>query len=542
MVPPPDAPDAAPASLPPAPEPVGPDRYRADVVVVGAGVAGLFAAIRLPAHLSVCIVDKGRAGGRSGSSPWAQGGMAAAMGPDDSPALHAADTIRAGDGLCDPAAVAVLAHEAPTRVRQLIDLGAEFDTDDASPDGTALHLAREGGQAVARSIHRADATGAEMVRALRTAAAPRVTRLEASVVALARTPTGRVGGVHVRPAGGGVATVEAAAVLLATGGCGGLFAATTNTDHATGDGVALAATAGAAVRDLEFVQFHPTGLAVTSTWRFLLTEALRGAGATLHDVDGHRFLTDVHPDAELAPRHVVARAILAQPGGAFLDATHLGEAALAHEFPTVLHGARELGFDLATQRVPVTPAAHYMVGGVRTDLDGRTSLAGLWAAGEVASTGVHGANRMAGNSLSEALVFGARAAESIAAELAAGAGPDGPLDAPPALAEPTAGAGDLDALRARLRETMWKGAGPVRDDAGLRWCLAELDAIADALGPRADHPDHVELTSAVTAARLVASSALLRTESRGGHVRDDHPATDPAWGDVHIERVLRPIA
>jgi L-aspartate oxidase len=518
------------SSAPSAPEATAEGTYRCDVLVVGAGVAGLYAAVNLPAELDVVVLDKGRAG-RSGSSPWAQGGMAVALGPDDSPAAHARDTITAGDGLCDPVAVEVLAREAPDRVAHLLQLGTRFDaregTDPSDPHN--LHLAREGGQTHARSVHTADATGAEMVRSLRAAAAPRVSRIEAGAVRLGRHQ-GRVTGVHALTRDGVPLRIEARAVLLATGGCGGLYAATTNQDHATGDGVALALHAGAAVRDLEFVQFHPTGMATEGAWRFLLTEALRGAGATLHDAAGHRFMPDLHPDAELAPRHVVAKAILAQEGGAFLDATHLDREAFATEFPTVLAGAREHGWDLRTQRVPVTPAAHYMMGGVRTDLSARTSLPGLWAAGEVASTGVHGANRMAGNSLVEALVFGHRAAASIAAEL-----PDhGPLDEPPALVD--AAAGDTGRLRGQLRMAMWEHAGPIRRADGLQRALDDLGAVAAALGPPARDATQLELHSAVTVGRTIAAGALLRGETRGGHVRDDAPLTDPRWDGVHTER------
>ncbi len=509
-----------------------------DVAIVGAGVAGLFAAQNLPEGTSICVIDKGSPR-RSGSSPWAQGGMAVAVGDDDSPALHAADTHKAGDGLCDDVAVRVLAQEVPGRLAQLIDLGAQFDPEDPDRPATIdnLHLAREGGQTAARSVHRADATGAEMVRALRAAVAPRVQRLQGTAIRLGQRTDGRVGGVWVLGQDGELIEVRAAAVLLATGGCGGLFAATTNQDRATGDGVALAWEAGAAVRDMAFVQFHPTGLAGEGSWRFLLTEALRGAGATLHDAEGHRFMMDVHPDAELAPRHVVARAILEQEGGrAWLDATHLGEAALRHEFPTVLDGARELGYDLVTERAPVTPAAHYMVGGVRTDVDGRTSVPGLWAAGEVSSTGLHGANRMAGNSLAEALVFGARAAADIARSLTAPA----PLVDRPVLAAATHELADLDALRHELRHRNWAGIGPVREPCGIADTQAWLDQAALRLGPADADPEATELRSALVVSQLIAAAALARHETRGGHVRLDHPDKDPALAGVHHEAVVRP--
>jgi L-aspartate oxidase len=523
-------------SLPDQPTPRAPGRYRADVAIVGAGVAGLYAATLLPRDLDVVLVDKGTPG-RSGSSPWAQGGLAVALGPDDSPALHARDTLAAGDGLGDPLAAWTLAREGPERVRDLLGLGAAFDRvpgREGSDDPADLHLAREGGQSVARSVHTADATGAEMVRVLRDAAAPLVTRLPGTALALATSAEPRVTGLWIVHPEEGVVLLEGRAVLLATGGCGGLFAATTNQDHATGDGLTLAWGAGAAVRDNEFVQFHPTGLAVSGSWRFLLTEALRGAGATLHDADGRRFLEGRHPDAELAPRHVVAKAIIDQPEGAWLDATGIGEEQLEHEFPTVLHGARRYGFDLATERVPVTPAAHYMVGGVRTDLDGRTSVPGLFAAGEIASNGLHGANRMAGNSLTEALAFGARAAEAIARDLpSVRHGEPGP---PPVVTDARFTTERLAELRSRLRDSMWRGAGPIRSAGSLRSTLRELADLETELGPYATDPGHVELLHAVAAARLIAEAALHRTESRGGHVREDHPDADPGW-QLHVERV-----
>lgn len=515
-----------------------------DVLIVGAGLAGLYAAVSLPDGLRVVVVDKGAPGADSGSSPWAQGGLAAALGPDDSPALHAEDTIAAGDGLCDPLAVETLAREAPRHVRRLLELGAVLDRlpgevvpavrGPGDVDLATLSLAREGGQRVARSVRRADATGAELMRALRVAAGPRVTRLPGIVRSLGRDHTGRVTGAFVVTPDGSVA-VRARATILATGGCGGLFAATTNPDNATGDGLALAAAAGAAVRDVEFVQFHPTGLAVSGTWRFLLTEALRGAGATLHAADGTRFLRDRHPDAELAPRHVVAKAILDQPDGtAYLDATHLGEATLVTEFPTVLGGARQHGFDLVTERVPVTPAAHYHMGGVRTDLWGRTSVPGLYACGEVASTGLHGANRMASNSLAEAVVFGARAATAVAGEL-----PDANdgLGPPPSFrATPF---DEVAARRAELRQVMLTGAGPVRDEPGLAEVADRLETWTEELAAPAANVPEIELFHGFRTAAMVVASARLRTESRGGHWREDHPAPDPAWAGVHLERTPR---
>lgn len=510
-------------------------RYDVDVAIVGAGVAGLYAAHRLRelTDARIVIIDKGEPG-PSGSSPWAQGGVAVSVGPDDDPELHAEDTIRAGDGLCDPRAVDVLTREGPAALERLLALGAEFDR---APGG-GLHLAREGGQRVARSVHRADTTGAEMVRVLRAAVVDEVHRLPGIVISLA-VDAGEVRGAWVLT-DDGPASVRARAVLLASGGCGGLYAATTNPDRATGDGLSLAWRAGAALRDLEFVQFHPTGLAPTGGpegWRLLLTEALRGAGATLHDRDGRRFLIDVHPEAELAPRHVVSRAILSQPGGiAYLDATRLGAERLEEEFPTAVEGARSHGIDLATERAPVTPAAHYQVGGVRTDLDGRTSLPRLWAAGEVASTGAHGANRMAGNSLLEALVFGGRAAAAMTVE-GIPTGDDTTSNRGPALATEGPTADQLTDLRRRLRRVVWDGCGPVRTRGSLADAAASVADLVSTVGVPTADPQHIELVHAVTAASLLIRSAALRTETRGVHVRDDHPDADPAWADTHIELV-----
>ncbi|MEX0868919.1 MAG: FAD-binding protein [Nitriliruptoraceae bacterium] len=503
-------------------------RVRTDVAIIGAGAAGLYAASVLDDGLDVVVIDKGRIDHSSGSSPWAQGGLAAAVGEDDDPAQHAHDTMMAGDGLCDASAVDVLTRNAPRHVEALVTLGAAFDRDASG----ALSLAREGGQHRARSVRRADATGAELIRVLRHVAAARVSRLEGIAIELGRADDGTVGGVWVL-ADGQLVAVEARAVVLATGGSGALFAATTNPAGATGDALALASAAGAAVRDVEFVQFHPTALAATGQRRFLLTEALRGAGATLHDVDGHRFMQDVHPDGELAPRHIVAGAILDQTDAvAYLDATILGSTVLEHEFPTAMAGAGEAGFDLRTDRVPVTPAAHYHMGGVRTDLFGRTSAPGLFACGEAASTGVHGANRLAGNSLSEALVFGARAAETAEAELRSHAGP---LGLPPRLARHRRddAATRLDDLRIR----MLRDAGPRRSASA----LADLDAwlaeqTATFGAPVADR-DSIEVHHALRAAALIVRAAQLRNESRGGHYRSDAPTRDPKLDGVHLELI-----
>ncbi len=401
-----------------------------DVLVIGSGVAGLSAALAA-APRRVLVVTKTAFG--SGSSSWAQGGVAVALGDGDSPALHASDTVAVGVGLNDSEAVRVLTAEGPARARQLLALGARFDRDD---DGE-LALGREAAHSVRRIVHAADATGAEIVRTLRTAAVanPTIEVVERSLVLdLLVDPTApggaRVVGALAADADGRLTVYRAGSVVLATGGSGRLYSATTNPIEATADGLALAVRAGATLRDLEFVQFHPTALAAPGVDPLpLVTEALRGEGATIVDETGRRFLTDSHPAGELAPRDVVARAIAAhQLGGhrVFLDArASLGDR-LAERFPTVYTSCLSHGIDARRDLIPVSPAAHYHMGGVATDLDGRTDLPGLFAAGEVATTGVHGANRLASNSLLEGMVFGARAGTAAAHGAEQDHGADGP--------------------------------------------------------------------------------------------------------------------
>ncbi|MEX0991233.1 MAG: FAD-dependent oxidoreductase [Actinomycetota bacterium] len=486
----------------------------ADVCIVGAGIAGLFAACRLPEGTRIAVIDKGPVG--VGSSPLAQGGMAAAVGPGDSWDLHLQDTIAAGDRLVELRAAEVVCREAPARVEDLISLGCSFDT---NPDGS-LHLAREGGQTEARSVHRADETGAEMVRALRLAAGPRVERVEGTVLRFALAD-GDCAGVWTL-VGGEVTLVRAPHTLLATGGAGALFDSTTNNPASTGDGIALGAFAGARLADLEFVQFHPTALAVEESPRPLLTEALRGAGAVLVDRNGRRFMPEAHPLAELAPRHVVTAAILAS-GGAFLDATSLGSDLLDREFPTVVSSCRARGFDPATQALPVKPAAHYLIGGVSTDLDGRTSIPHLYAAGECAATGMHGANRMAGNSLSESVVFAARAAQAMIDDEKPRAGDPDWTDVPRT-------AGDVATRRAETVAAVSLGAGPIRDAKNAQLALEKLETLAgEVAGSPADE-------AMVTTGDLLVRAALSREETRGVHARSDYPQVNPELDGVHFTR------
>ncbi|KNY07515.1 L-aspartate oxidase [Microbacterium sp. GCS4] len=486
------------------------------VVVVGSGIAGLTAALH--AHErghSVVLVTKGRLG--DGCTPFAQGGVAGVYGPDDSAEQHAADTLDAGAGLSDPRAVAALVQDAGARIAELIARGVAFDR---SPDGRLL-LGREAAHRHARIVHAGgDATGAAISQAL--VGAVRSTEIEVREHALLvdlLVTDGRVHGVRLLT-DEAVAEREATSVILATGGAGQLYAHTTNPAGATGDGIAAALRAGAAVADLEFVQFHPTVLVGDAP--FLVSEAVRGEGATLVDEDGRRFIFDTHPDGELAPRDVVARAIArraAEQGSPVrLDATALGAERLAKRFPTIDRVTRERGLDWAREPIPVTPAAHYLMGGVVTDLDGRTTLPGLFAVGEVARTGVHGANRLASNSLLEGAVFAARAVAAL--EEPWPFVPALPVDSVSDAVSPI-GLAPFD--RAALQRLMWDDVGLLRTDEGLRRAFATVRAwIASAPAPRtvAEHED----AALLLVAEATASAALARVEPVGAHYRE--PAGD----------------
>ncbi|MGH2755936.1 MAG: L-aspartate oxidase [Actinomycetota bacterium] len=494
---------------------------KTDVFVIGAGAAGLFAALHLPEGTDVLVVDKGRKG--QGSSPWAQGGVAAALGPDDSPESHAADTMRVAAGHADASAVQVLCYEAPECVLELAELGCDLDRNE---DGT-LHLAREGGQSVSRSAHSVDSTGAAIMKTMREHAAPRVSRVEGVCVRLVVVDGRCVGGWILTDEG--LVQVQATSTVLASGGVGALFESTTNPAGATGDGLVLAWEAGAGLADLEFVQFHPTALALgTGQQRVLITEALRGAGAHVVDADGRRFLFDYHSDGELAPRDVVARAISQRK--TWLDCRHIDATLMESEFPTVVQGCRAHGVDPLQELIPVAPAAHYFIGGVQTDLDGRASIPRLYAVGECSNTGVHGANRLAGNSLAEALVFGRRAARAIAGQRK---GRVKPITDSLELHEAH---GAVDEGWRHLHRVFSGSMGIERDPrklAALPDLLEEI-AIADVSDDRAS----LELRSAAIIARLMARTAALRTESRGVHHRIDHPDPDPYWAGVRL-RIAR---
>jgi L-aspartate oxidase len=505
----------------------------ADVVVVGSGIAGLVTALRCARYGRVLLVTKALLD--QGSTRWAQGGIAAALASDDSPDEHLADTLTAGVGLCDEAAVRTLVTEGPAAVRRLIALGAEFDR---GPDG-AIELTREGGHHRRRIAHAGgDATGAEISRALLAACKDADIEVieHALVLDLLLDEAGRAAGIslHVMGEGrrDGVGAVRARAVVLATGGLGQVFAATTNPEVSTGDGVALALRAGAAVTDLEFVQFHPTVLWLGENARGqqpLISEAVRGEGAHLVDAAGERFMVGRHELAELAPRDVVAKGIMNRlrvtgGGHVFLDGRHLGARAWEQRFPTILASCRHHGIDPVTEPIPVVPAAHYASGGVRTDRWGRTTIPGLYACGEVACTGVHGANRLASNSLLEGLVFAERIAQRIGGEPA----PSGEL------APRHGAAGLLDpAVRGAVQEIMTGHAGVLRDAAGLAAAGRELAALA-ARETAEPCTEAWEATNLHTVATAIVSAAQRREETRGSHWREDFPDRDDTGWLGHL--------
>ena len=473
-------------------------------VVLGAGAAGLWCALHAADRGAVTIVAPGAA--ELSATAWAQGGIAAVVSADDSPEQHAADTLTAGAGLCDPRAVDVLVREAPEAVAELREMGMHFDEE----EGPAL----EGGHS-ARRVHHAggDRSGRALHRFLEETVERHggIVRVDARAVAI-EMRDGVASGVRIE----GGAVVAADRVVLATGGACGIFGRRTGPDTSIGEGFALAWHAGAALADLEFVQFHPTALDVPGWPARLLTEALRGDGAILIDADGDRFMDRFHARGDLAPRDVVARAVLqvreetGRP--VYLDATRVSD--VARRFPTADEQCREVGLDIATEPVPVAPAAHYCMGGVLTDLWGHTTVPALFAAGEVASTGVHGANRLASNSLAEALVFGRRAA-------VAEDGSAMRLAVTDALAPEPAGPMALSAIRERTDRFL----GVRRDGPELSKLRDELEAADDAGGSRA----------ATLVAWLMSAAALRRTESRGGHYRVDFPEPDEAW---HVRQVV----
>ncbi len=511
---------------------------RGDFLVIGSGVAGLRAALSLAEVGEVIVLTK--ADPRESNTGYAQGGIAAVFGADDSAELHAQDTIGAGDGLCSDEAVDVLVHDGPRYVQELLDWGAVFDRDERGQP----ELGREAAHSVRRVLHAHDATGREIGRVLwsRVVAHPRVQVLDdALVISLDRRESQCRGATFVDREGR-AHVVEATRTLLATGGAGQVFRETTNPSVATGDGMAMAFEAGARLADLEFVQFHPTVLSVEGFPRFLLSEALRGEGGRLINNAGERFVARQDAAGDLAPRDVVARAIADETSrtGApvYLSMAHLDPEYVRRRFPTIARACQQASLDLARDRIPVSPAAHYMMGGVETDLHGRTSLTNLFAAGEVACTGVHGANRLASNSLLEGLVFGARAADAMkgptqqAALLARSAEP---IRVP-------ASTGAVVPAADTVRDLMWRKVGLLRTRADLESATAQLSAWWSSVSSAREKVPHDRETrrvgSLATVGYLIARAALRREESRGAHFRADFPTRDDLHWHKHVSDEL----
>jgi L-aspartate oxidase len=499
-----------------------------DAIVVGSGIAGLRAAIEIaaaPARVAILTKD----GPTDSSSDKAQGGLAAVLSDDDEVSLHYEDTLLAGDGLCHEAAVRVLVEEGPSRALELIEWGARFDR-----DGARLALGREGAHSKRRILHaQGDSTGREIVRALveKARATPGIVLLPRIFSVDLIMAGGRCAGLlALDERDGDRLALSAPAVILATGGAGQVYRETTNPPQATGDGMAMAYRAGAEMMDLEFVQFHPTALCLPGAPRFLLSEAMRGEGGRLVNAAGERFMPAVDPRAELAPRDVVARGIAAEIRKTghpcvYLDMTGLDADFVRRRFPTITNTCRRHGLDIGRDRIPVAPCAHYMMGGVKTDLWARTSIPGLLAAGEVACSGVHGANRLASNSLLEGLVYGARAGKAVLGDRPAPV-PEGSRALAGAAIrsiDPVA----AGATVATLRRLMWDDVGITRDAEGLRRAALAILALEEGLAERPISRPGLEARNLLFVGRLIAESALRREESRGSHYRRDHPEKEP---------------
>ncbi len=501
-----------------------------DYIIVGSGIAGLYTALLAKERGSVLIITKG--GIDDCNTRHAQGGIAAAIGKDDSPELHLKDTLAAGDGLCDAEAVRILVSEAPARISDLVNLGVPFDTTDGE-----IALSKEAAHSVFRILHAGgDATGAHIeVTLSQRVRSCKIKVLEDCLVTEIMVREDAVSGVSALDCRtGSVERFDCRFLVLATGGAGQLYKFTTNPDVATGDGMALAYRAGAEIVDMEFFQFHPTALRLPGVAPFLITEAVRGEGGVLRNINGHRFMPDYAEEADLAPRDVVARSILYEmiKTGAdkvFIDATHLPRYVITTRFPQVYRFCLDHGLDINENLIPVAPAAHYIMGGVKTNIWGETSVAGLFAVGETACTGVHGANRLASNSLLEAVVFGQRIFErpsrKAAPETAAlGKGAEVRLSLSERPVLSTAPPPSLSTLQ----ELLWEKVGIRRNREDLVQAADTLATWEACLPKPKDRPSH-ELANLVTTGRLVTEAALAREESRGAHFRSDFPASSPRW-------------
>ena len=496
-----------------------------DFVVVGGGIAGLRAAIGLADAGRVLVVSKQEV--TESNTQYAQGGIAVALSDDDEVGLHLQDTIEAGDGLVNVEAARVLVEEGPRRIQELIDWGTQFDR-----SGSRLTFTREGAHSRSRILHaHGDSTGREIGRALvaKARTLENVQFTEFEFTAGLCSDGDRVIGVSLLSPDGKQHVVSSRAVLLATGGAGQVYSDTTNPGVATGDGIAMAYRAGAMIADMEFFQFHPTALSLPEAPRFLLSEALRGEGALLLNPAGQRFMPRYHTLAELAPRDVVARAIVTEianssvvPDVCYLDLRHLDPAQVRERFPRIYVTCKQYGVDISTDLVPVRPAAHYLMGGIKTDLSGRSTIAGLYAAGETACTGVHGANRLASNSLLEGLVFGARAADAMRTQ-------SGTTTARKSV-EPSSSTSEvtsLSDLKCEFRREMWERAGVVRSGNSLKQLISDISGWQAAV-PATATRESIELQNLLLVGKLIAESALAREESRGAHFRSDFPQRDDA--------------
>ena len=508
-----------------------------DVLVIGSGVAGLSAALEVADACNVVVITK--AGFEDGCTWQAQGGIAGALAPGDSPAQHFEDTVRVGSGLCDEEAVRILTEAAPARLAQLIDMGVAFDR-----DGEQLSFAREGGHKRARILHASgDATGAATgtVLAQRVLEQQAIRTMERCYAIDLLTVDGTCHGALIWHPAHGLMLVRAKRTVLACGGSGRLFRETTNPDVATGDGLALAYRAGAALRDVEFTQFHPTALYVAGAARCLISESLRGDGAFLRNRDGERFMPRYHPDAELAPRDTVSRSIVQEMKrtnhtNVYIDITHKSRQYLETRFPTITQLCDRFDLNVAEDLIPVRPAAHYQIGGVLVDSDGRTKVPGLLACGEVASTGVHGANRLGSNSLLEGLVFGRRCGATATRDCtrSASAPPLAQLESPSY--EPAYGQLNIEDVRDSLRSLMWRDAGVERNREDMESAIGMITFWCRYVADREFRsPEGWELQNMLTVARLMMTAALRREESRGAHYRSDFPQTSEQW---HIHSVL----